>query len=865
MQKDVSTTTTPLPVALPLRAALWRWRGYLAMIGLLLLPFGVFPQLALLQRVFFKHDVQHYFYPYHVLPTRLVAQGQLPLWNPYAFSGIPLLGDGQTALFYPPSWLFFALPSAAALNYDVLIQFSIAGLGLFLYARSLGLWRLPALLGAIAYMFGGFMIARVVHLSILSGAALIPLLFLCVERMLHTQTLRWFVAAAGAVALQTIVGHPQVPIYTALALGLYALIRAVERWTTKGERRWLILLPVQLAGVYILGYGLAAIQLVPWVELARLSPRAAGASFDFVFNGSMHGSEWLLFVFPYLYGSIAPGAYEAQPMGINTAIKTWEHSAYVGILPLALAVIGLLGVTRFPRRPTLRRHSGQATDDQRSTQHQTRRQGDTGTRSGSISRSLGLLVSVSPRWSAESGRWFSSYYFALLLLLSLVIAAGKYTPLADLIYATPVIGKLRDIERMIALVAFALTILAAIGMQRLIETPVAPQKRISWISLLVIAAATALIPLCIVLFARHPGLQAALNLTPLELGNLDLDRPNAVVPLALSFASAGLLAWWSRRPPGTRAQALAIGLVLFDMVAYATAFNPTTDPQIYQRDPDVLAAFQADGTPFRKATFLTDNDPDNQTARETLAVSWGMVYGIEDINGFNSLQPRRYTDYLFGPEVEDVSYGYLMNERLLQPESPVLSALNVKYLLVRVGREPRSIGRTFHEVYTNDRVRVYENTQVYPRAYFVDTVRVERDPRVVLHTVTATGFDGRREALIETIEPPALRSASTASAPATVSFANYTSNQITLATSTAEPRFLVLSEMYFPGWRAYVDDVETPIYRANYLFRGVVVPPGQHTLVFAYRPTAVLVGAVISLVALVLAAGLLIVSRRYDK
>ena len=70
--------------------------------------------------------------------------------------------------------------------------------------------------------------------------------------------------------------------------------------------------------------------------------------------------------------------------------------------------------------------------------------------------------------------------------------------------------------------------------------------------------------------------------------------------------------------------------------------------------------------------------------------------------------------------------------------------------------------------------------------------------------------------------------------------------------------------MYFPGWRAYVDGVETPIYRANYLFRGVVVPQGQHTLVFAYRPTSVLVGAAISLVALVLAAGLLIVSWRYD-
>ena len=99
IQKDLSTTTPPLRAALPLRAAIWRWRRFLAVIGLLLLPPAVFPQPALLQRVFFRHDVQHYFYPYHLLPARLVAQGQLPFWNPYAFSGIPLLGDGQTALF----------------------------------------------------------------------------------------------------------------------------------------------------------------------------------------------------------------------------------------------------------------------------------------------------------------------------------------------------------------------------------------------------------------------------------------------------------------------------------------------------------------------------------------------------------------------------------------------------------------------------------------------------------------------------------------------------------------------------------------------------------------------------------------------
>ncbi len=846
MQKDFSTTTPPVADALPFRATLWRWRGTLAAIGLLLLPLAVFARQALLRSVFYKLDVQFYFYPYHLLPSQLAARGQPPLWNSYVFSGIPLFGDGQTALFYPPNWLFFVLPGAAALTYDIILQFSIAGLGFFLYARSLGLWRIPSLLGAIAYMFGGFMVARVVHLSIFSGAALIPLLFFCVERALRSQAPRCFVAAAGAVALQTVTGHPQVPIYTALVLGLYVLVRAFERWFVGGSWRWLYLLPAQLAIIYVLGYGLAAIQLVPWVELANLSPRAAGASFDFVFNGSMHGGEWLLFVFPYLYGSIGPGPYADQAMNISLAIKTWEHSAYVGILPLALAFVGLLGLARFPRRPT--------TDGLLE---------DRGSRIEESASSMPTLPSsiLDPRSSVVSVRWFSTYYFAVLLLLSLFMAAGKYTPLADLLYAMPLVGKLRDGERVIVLAAFALTMLAATGMQRLIEASAPPPPPRPRVGLLIIAAATALIPLCIVLFAQRPEVQVALRLEPLDVANLALDRPNTFVPLALAFASAALLAYWSRRPPGVRMQALAVGLVLIDMAGYATLFNPTTDPQVYRREPEVLTAFQLNQAPFRKATYINNFDLDNRVAQETLAVSWGMVYGIQDINGFNSLQPRRYTDYLFGPQIQDVSYGHLFDERLFQPESPILSSLNVKYLLVPAYNDPH-IGSNFRQIFANDAVRVYENTQVYPRAYFVNRVRSERDPSVVLQTVTAAGFDGRREALIEAADAPALPPTSAAAQPATVSFTRYTSDQITLATSTAEPRFLVLSEMYFPGWRAYLDGVEIPIYRANYLFRGVVVPAGQHTLVYAYRPTSVLVGAAISLLALAIATGLLIVKRR---
>src|SRR5437868_15543860 len=109
-----------------------------------LLPFALFWPQTLGQRVFYLHDLQYYFLPYHKLVADTISDGALPLWNPYAFGGIPLLGDGQTALFYPPNWLFFLFSPAYALTLSILLQFSIAGMGTFLYIRALRLSRLAA-------------------------------------------------------------------------------------------------------------------------------------------------------------------------------------------------------------------------------------------------------------------------------------------------------------------------------------------------------------------------------------------------------------------------------------------------------------------------------------------------------------------------------------------------------------------------------------------------------------------------------------------------------------------------------------------------------------------------------------------------
>jgi hypothetical protein len=368
----------------------------------------------------------------------------------------------------------------------------------------------------------------------------------------------------------------------------------------------------------------------------------------------------------------------------------------------------------------------------------------------------------------------------------------------------------------------------------------------------------AALPVALVYLVAQPWFQRVMHLPTEAVAHLQPPRLNGVVPLLFAFAGAALFLWWSRRPAGRVSLAMAVGLLLLDLGGYAALYNPTADLQYYDERPDVLAALSHEPRPFRKATFLPRYNPYDRATLATLAMSWGMVFGVEDINGFNSLQTRRYTDYLFSPDEGDVSYGLLGDDRLLRPESPILSSLNVRYVLLPAG-SALSVGTGLRRVWENADVIVYENTLAYPRAFFAGSVQAMADAAAILRAVTADGFDGRRLALVEAAEAPAV---SAGSDQDRVTVAALGTNRMSLTCSAAAPRFLVLSEMYFPGWQAEVDGTPTPIYRTNYLFRGVVVPAGAHTVTLTYRPRSVLVGAAVSGFALAVALVVLVARRR---
>jgi uncharacterized membrane protein YfhO len=85
---------------------------------------------------------------------------------------------------------------------------------------------------------------------------------------------------------------------------------------------------------------------------------------------------------------------------------------------------------------------------------------------------------------------------------------------------------------------------------------------------------------------------------------------------------------------------------------------------------------------------------------------------------------------------------------------------------------------------------------------------------------------------------------------------------VVIRTAATGPRLLVLTDVYYPGWRVSIDGRPARLYRGNFAFRAVAVPAGFHTVTFEYRSTAVRAGALISGVALLLVIAAAVRDRR---
>lgn len=427
---------------------------------------------------------------------------------------------------------------------------------------------------------------------------------------------------------------------------------------------------------------------------------------------------------------------------------------------------------------------------------------------------VSLLFHVSHRFSTRAvpKPHFPFTFFALLIPLAFLLAMGSYTPFYKIVYRyLPIFNQIRAPARLILLGNLGLATLAADGLSRLTEGD--DQRWLTWLSLGVVLAA-------IVWLAA--GLPQARSVPPPDR------RPQAGKSVVIAgglLILSGALAGITRRWRGGRW--LLLCLLAADLIGLGSTVEiDAHDPTLGFRHDDVVSFLREDQSEFRIEDAAGAWQPDA-----------ALVHGLYDIDGiFNPLALAPYQ-----------AYRWAIGER----GGTLYNLLGTKYVLVDKGKVPGD--ERLVPVYTvNPEIDVYLNTAALPRALFVSQAQVVEDHEAAWQAIHASEFEPTKQVVLEQrqIEGQGTQVVENAARESVgrITFNTYGLNEAELMVEASRAGWLVLSDVYYPGWRATVNDQPTDVLRANYTFRAVWLPVGEHTVRMSFSPLAWRVGLALSLV-----------------
>lgn len=745
--------------------------------------------------------------------------GEIPLWNPHQFSGIPFMASGQQSTLYPLSLLYYVLPLPAAYGWFTVVNLGLAGALMFGFLRGLGVRRIGALVGGVVYELSAFFVISAVFPMIIGAAAWLPLVLWMVEWIIQRRValrgtptvIPWVAIGAVALGCNLLAGHVEITYYTLLIAGYYAAGRLlVERLAGRLNWREVVTRGLALLVMVGLGIGLGAVQFIPLFELVSKNFRSGSASFQQVLDWAHPMRDVVQFFIPNFYGSPAHHVYfdvfnnrwTAAPGVIDWGMKNYVESAlYLGLLPLALAGVSIAAAVR------------------------------RGTR-----RSTVIIL-------------------AILALASLTFMFGLPT-YGLLFYTLPGIDQLHSPFRWVFALTVCVSVLAGFGADVLASSRADAEneestsrwiKRTGW----ALISLGGLILVGLVLSRLlYPQLEPMIERARTSLALADRAFPDAamfysyeaynVLLFGLFTLSAGIVLRVSRCPiylPGFLGrrpvwEVLAVGVIALDLMAASWGFNPASDPALLDFTPPSIVWLQENADGWRYTTL------DSPTRPRVLNANNGMRYGLDDIRGYESIIPKTYVDFigLLAPQYQleynrvaplftepDFNHPGGIQAAL---ESDLIDLLNVRYLMTYPDQTLDAAG--WSQAYVDEAVSIWENDQALPRAWLVP----------------AEGFDP------EALTVPAEVSPVTITAD--------TGRELTFDVTVAADSWLVVSQNNFPGWRAYMrpagepnsDETALTIETVKGIFPAVrLTEPGTYALRLVYSPQSFQVGGFGSFIA----------------
>ncbi len=727
----------------------WLTAGRFALV-LGLLIFVTFLAVLLGTRTFVFRDYGLFSYPVAFFHRQSFWRGDLPLWNPFNYCGVPFLAQWNTMTLYPLSLIYLLFPMPWSLSFFCLAHLFWGGLGMYFLACHWTNHRVASAVAGLIFAFNGLILNFLMWPSHVATFSWFPWVLWLVPEGWRCggRKLLW---GSIAATMQMLAGAPETIFLTwvtlfALACGDWVLLRSSRR-----------LIACRLAGVAFLVGLLSAAQLLPFLELLAHSQRDRG------YGSSSH--DWSI---PFWgWANFLVPLFRSSPTRQGVFLQNgqyWTSSYYAGIGTVLLTLVAMRRVLEWRVR---------------------------------------LL--------------------AALGLLSLVLAWGDVTELHRLLrFCFPGLGFVRYPVKFVILAVAVMPLMAACGLKSLLSSP-ARSFRFEWI------CATVL--LCLIGVIVAVDCRAS---TPSDywhaLWQNALSRAVFLAVLLILFV-------WYFNSTGQRRvvwAGLLVGAFWLDLATHVPNQNPTVPGSVYSPgwarqelrwNPQpglgdsrvmvtgsALEALKQNWLPNVKENFLR-----NRLAGE---VNCNLLDDVPHVDGFFSLVPGatyRVTELACGKN-NHASRGLLDFLGVSQMTAPgALTEWTARQdfmALVTAGQSP---------VFADDKT----------------TLAALRETNLDLRQVVWLPAEAREQ--VQASLPTA----------ATVTNLEVTAQKLSFEVECPTPTMAVISQAFYPAWKAYVDERPVKLWRANYAFQALPVPAGRHRLCLVYQDNFFLAGMACSALGIV--------------
>jgi hypothetical protein len=783
---------------------------------------GMFWKVVFTSEMFFYRDVYNYTFPSARFIHDLCRQGFLPYWNPYLNYGQPVLANPNLLFFYPFTLLMVLLPIDIAFTMHFLVHFALAGIGVYVLARSWGQTYLGAFFAAIVFMFSGPVLSLGDLYNQSACAAWIPWALLVTDCALASRRLRPWILLIVIFSFQWLAGEPLTMLATfglCFAYGFYRCGAWSKLWS-KPNFRLLVLFFLVGAGMILL----CAAQFLPASNLLSQSRRGVqGLRFRETANWAVNPFSLPEMIVPDFFGSGI-----AAPSGwlwlMSDSNLPYFLSVFLGFVPLFCALAGW---------------------------------------------ALGR----------DRRRNFVAGAAGAFLLLSF----GHFTPVFALAYLLfPPLTVVRYPVKLLILVTFLLATLAGWGFDAL-RSPNSMWKtrgrrlltplKVFLACIVAVLAVAWLLPALIMSPTRW--VLSTLGETPFNFQQM----PDFLVtilryqlPGLAGFCLGGIvLAYgleegksWAR--PGLYAFAL---LAIGQLVAVNSRANPTVPKTFFTYRPPVLNEFKDPPGTYRVASFwpivLTPDTKNLQTYINFESIPEAANFGPMVQGAFQArlqLAAGSMLNQVEGSinlDLERSLPPYLYDIEIYQDRQAtdplhvdcLLGRTNVKYI-IRPTPTDSAATRALGDVFNGSPLpsRLYEDMCFVPRTYVAGNSLFSTNSAETLDHLASPDFDALTTVILAAMAGSSPAVGAGSSPAGQVEIVHRDPNSVTLRARLAHPAYVVLLDRYDPNWQATLDGRPAPVLRANQIFRALYAEAGLHEIRFDYRPRGFRLGVIISLLTL---------------